>query len=109
MHLNCSLEIPAFMSVESAFRRFVLVLVGHCLFLTIPGFAQEKESEPAPSDQKGQQEADPLKRPLSEKQRKANEKALRQELSTELRRWLDQDVRWIITDEERAAFRQLTN
>ncbi len=58
--------------------------------------------------QKGQQE-DPLKRPLSEKQRKAQEKALRQELGKTYKKWLDEDVRWIITDEERVAFKQLSN
>jgi GWxTD domain-containing protein len=50
-----------------------------------------------------------LKRPLSEKQRKANEKSLKQELSKEYKKWLDEDVRWIITDEEMSAFKQLSN
>jgi len=55
------------------------------------------------------QEQDPLKRPLTEKQRKAQEKALKQELDKAYKRWLDQDVRWIITDEELTAFKQLSN
>jgi GWxTD domain-containing protein len=52
---------------------------------------------------------DPLKRPIPEKQRKANAKALKIELSKTYRKWLDEDVRWIITDEERSAFMQLSN
>src|SRR5205807_7179286 len=73
-------------------------------------FAQERKSnssEQATSSE--QQEADPLKRPLSEKQKKANAKALRQELGKTYKKWLDEDVRWIITDEERQAFKQLSN
>jgi GWxTD domain-containing protein len=54
-------------------------------------------------------QVDPLKRPVSEKQRKANAKALRIELGKTYRKWLDEDVRWIITDEERSAFMQLSN
>jgi GWxTD domain-containing protein len=95
------------MSSESAFRRFILLLVGLSLILTGAVWAQQ--SAPPPAADPKAQEQDPLKRPLNEKQRKANEKALKQELSKELKGWLEQDVRWIITDEERAAFRMLTN
>jgi GWxTD domain-containing protein len=52
---------------------------------------------------------DPLKRAIPEKQRKANAKALKIELSKTYRKWLDEDVRWIITDQERSAFMQLSN
>ncbi|MGA7139901.1 MAG: GWxTD domain-containing protein [Terriglobales bacterium] len=67
--------------------------------------AQDKDT------QKGSDasQVDPLKRPIPEKQRKANAKALKIELSKTYRKWLDEDVRWIITDEERSAFMQLSN
>src|SRR5215469_8204857 len=52
---------------------------------------------------------DPLKRPVTEKERKKNAKALKQELSKPYKKWLDEDVVYIITDEERAAFKQLSN
>jgi len=55
------------------------------------------------------QEVDPLKKPLTQKQKKKNEKALKQELRGPYKKWLDEDVAWIITDEERQAFRQLSN
>ena len=55
------------------------------------------------------QEQDPLKRTLSDKQKKANEKAFKHEVSDVYKKWLDEDVRWIITDEERTAFKQLSN
>jgi GWxTD domain-containing protein len=54
-------------------------------------------------------QVDPLKRPLSDKEKKANEKRFKQEVSGSYKKWLDEDVRWIITDEERAAFKQLSN
>jgi GWxTD domain-containing protein len=52
---------------------------------------------------------DPLKRPLDEKRKKENAKSLKRELRGEYRKWLDEDVRWIITDDERKAFMQLSN
>jgi GWxTD domain-containing protein len=52
---------------------------------------------------------DPLKRPPNEKQRQKNSKALKVELSKAYKKWLDEDVVYIITDQERAAFKQLSN
>lgn len=60
-----------------------------------------------PSAQAGQ--VDPLKRPLSDKEKKANEKRFKQEVSGSYKKWLNEDVVYIITDEERAAFKQLSN
>src|SRR5664279_299644 len=54
-------------------------------------------------------QADPLKRPLTDKQKKANAKALKQELGSTYKKWLNEDVRWIITPEEQSAFKQLSN
>ena len=56
-----------------------------------------------------QSQGDPLKRPLTEKQKKAAAKSLRQELGKTYKKWLSEDVVWIITDEERSAFMQLSN
>jgi GWxTD domain-containing protein len=52
---------------------------------------------------------DPLKRPIDEKRKKENARSLKRELRGEYKTWLDQDVRWIITDNERKAFMQLSN
>lgn len=51
---------------------------------------------------------DPRNRPLSDKEKKERQKALKDEQKI-YSKWLDEDVRWIITDEERAAFKQLSN
>ncbi len=46
-------------------------------------------------------------KPMSEKERKKKEKALKKELETPYKKWLNEDVAYIITDEERKAFKQL--
>jgi GWxTD domain-containing protein len=66
--------------------------------------AQDKDAKGSEGTQ-----TDPLKRQIPEKQRKANAKALKIELSKTYRKWLDEDVRWIITDQEKSAFMQLSN
>ncbi len=54
-------------------------------------------------------EADPLKRAPNDKQKKQQKRNLNIELSKTYKKWLNEDVVWIITDEERAAFKQLSN
>jgi GWxTD domain-containing protein len=61
------------------------------------------------SPDQASQEVDPLKKPLSEKQRAKQKRALKVELSKVYKKWLEEDVAWIITDEERQAFKQLSN
>jgi GWxTD domain-containing protein len=56
-----------------------------------------------------EEKPDPLKRRLSDTQERARKKAAIQELKGQYKTWLDQDVRWIITDEEAKAFKSLTN
>jgi GWxTD domain-containing protein len=71
-----------------------------------PSTPAVEEKGPA---EKASQETDPLKRPLTEKQRKQNSKSLKIELSKTYKKWLDEDVRWLITDEEQKAFKLLSN
>src|SRR6266853_574723 len=54
-------------------------------------------------------EIDPHKRATNEKQKKQQKRSLKIELSKTYKKWLNEDVVWIITDEERAAFKQLSN
>jgi len=58
-----------------------------------------------PDDQSG----DPLKRPLEQKHKEKNARAMKRELSDSDRGWLERDVPYIITSEERKAFMQLSN
>jgi GWxTD domain-containing protein len=53
----------------------------------------------------GQRET--IAKPLSEKEKRRREEKLRKELETPYRKWLNEDVTYIISDEERAAFKRL--
>ncbi len=52
---------------------------------------------------------DPLKRRLSAGEERDRIKNTRAELKGTYKKWLDEDVRWIITDEEAKAFKTLSN
>ena len=95
-----------------SFFRFFFALA----FLTIlvwsaksSAVAQQDKSAADQGTSNKSQETDPLKRPINEKQKKQNAKSLKIELSKQDKKWLDEDVRWIISDEERATFKQLSN
>ena len=101
--------------------RFSSLLCFFALFIGLAASASAQDAKPndstqpgadtnsAQKDQPKDQSVDPLKRPLTPKQKKENAKALKQELGKTYKKWLDEDVRWIISDEERAAFKQLSN
>jgi GWxTD domain-containing protein len=88
---------------------FLLILMGgHVLA------AQEAPSDSAQTDgvTKGPvtvEKPDPLKRPLSDKEKRDQQKALKAELKGVYKKWVDEDVRWIITDQELQAFKSLSN
>jgi len=54
-----------------------------------------------------QERQDPSARQESEKERKRREKQLRKELDTPYKKWMDEEVSYIFTDEERTAFLRL--
>ncbi|HKF48576.1 MAG TPA: GWxTD domain-containing protein [Terracidiphilus sp.] len=65
-------------------------------------------SAPAASGSQADQ-ADPLKRPRTDEEQFKARKELKGELHGAYKTWLDQDVAYIITDEERKTFRSLSN
>ena len=67
--------------------------------------AGDAAAQPAPAAQ----EVDPLKKPIDPKKKKQQEKDYRKEIKGTYKKWLDEDVVWIITDEEKQAFKQLSN
>jgi GWxTD domain-containing protein len=71
--------------------------------------AQQTSTPPDSTAQTQQDNQDPLKRQLSDKERFKQQKELHQELSDTYKKWLDEDVRWIITDQEKKAFLSLSN
>lgn len=78
------------------------------------GFAPAQETTAPPSSGVTQtkpveEKPDPTKRRLSDRERIQQQKDLRNELKGEYKKWLEQDVRWIITDTEAQAFKHLSN
>jgi len=78
--------------------------IGLALLLVIPAISQDA-SKDAKQDPPAKRET--VAKPLTEKQIKKKEAALKKELETPWKKWLNEDVIYIITDEERKAFKQL--
>src|SRR2546423_8625843 len=89
--------------------RAALPFISALIFLCLPALFGQEAAKPAKDSAQPAAATDPLKRPVTEEQKKHNDKALKQELGKVYKKWLDEDVRWIITDEERTAFKQLSN
>jgi GWxTD domain-containing protein len=91
-------------------RSFLAVALG-CGLAMVPGrsMVAQQASTPAASAKQQDQEVDPLKRERSDKEKFDSQKAVRQELKGAYKTWLNQDVVWIITDEETKAFKSLSN
>jgi GWxTD domain-containing protein len=69
----------------------------------------QASSQPSSQQSSDTQNQDPLKRQLSDKERFKQQKELKQELHGTYKKWVDEDVRWIITDQELKAFKSLSN
>ena len=52
---------------------------------------------------------DPLNRQLSDKEKFKQQKEVREELKGPYKKWVNEDVHWIITDQELKAFKSLSN
>jgi GWxTD domain-containing protein len=89
----------------------LLVAVLGCGLLSAPAFARhkDKQKDAQAASQAQDQDQNPLNRPLSDKERYKQQKELRQELKGEYKTWLNQDVAYIISDQERKAFLSLSN
>jgi GWxTD domain-containing protein len=64
-----------------------------------PGRAADKKAPP---------QRETVAKPMSEKEKRKQAEKLRKELETPYRKWLNEDVGYIITDEERAAFKRMS-
>ncbi len=96
------------MSVQ-CLTKWSLLSVLSLSLVGVSGFAQTQGGTDQKASAQAQEETDPLKRPLSDKQKRDNAKRFKREVGETYKRWLDEDVRWIITDEEREAFKALSN
>lgn len=68
--------------------------------------ADDKKDTKPPDAVSAQRET--IAKPMSDKERRRREQRLRKELETPFKKWLEEDVAYIISDEERAAFKRLS-
>jgi len=100
----------------------VCAVSGLILLAAVSGAQQDKPAEATPPAETGAKATtskdgkatdtaparETIAKPMSEKEKKKREAKLRKELEGPYRKWLNEDVAYIITDEERAAFKRLT-
>jgi len=84
-------------------RLWIPCLAVSVLFTINNSYADKKDNQPN-TDSQGRET---IAKPLSEKEKKKREAKLRKELETPYKKWLNEDVVYIITDEERQAWKRL--
>ncbi len=90
------------MKVRSVFHLFLTLSLA--LLVGLPVSAGDKDKD----KQKGKPASDEPPQ-LSEKEKKRRQRSLEKELNKPFEKWLNEDVAYIITDEERQAFKRLQN
>jgi GWxTD domain-containing protein len=89
-------------------RRCLAISLFACTLHTLNAQSQTTQPSAATPDKPAQ--TDPLQRPIPAKKQREAQKQARKEAQESLgKKWLEQDVPYIITPEERAAFKQLSN
>jgi GWxTD domain-containing protein len=83
-------------------RQFGIGCLSATLVLSVGSLAEDKKAATTPAAR------ETVAKPLSEKEKRKREEKLRKELETPYRKWLNEDVAYIITDEERAAFKRMS-
>jgi GWxTD domain-containing protein len=100
--------LPAFVSLLVWSLLFSFVWVGVSRSSVVLGVAAATFVVPLILGQSSSSSSDTtVSKPLSKKEQKRREKHLRKELEGPWKKWLNEDVTYIITDEERQAFKHL--
>lgn len=86
-------------------QTFALLCIFGALGSTL-SYAADKKKADAQAVSSGQRET--IAKPMTAKEQKKRDDKLRKELETPYRNWLNVDVTYIITDEERQAFKRFT-
>jgi GWxTD domain-containing protein len=76
-------------------------------FCAIIGLVVGSRAADDKANQDKGQKKETVAKPMTDKQKRKAEDRLRKELSSPYAKWLDEEVRWIISDEERTAFKRL--
>jgi GWxTD domain-containing protein len=88
----------------------LFVTCGSVAFLALTSVVGVAIAQSGQSDQKTSPDSvqkDTVAKPMTEKQRKKQEKKLQKELETPYKKWLNEDVGYIISDEEKQAWKRL--
>ena len=88
---------------------FLMILVGGRFAIAQEGANDSSQPDGVTKGPVTVEKPDPLKRPLGDKEKREQQKALKAELKGVYKKWVDEDVRWIITDQELQAFKSLSN
>jgi GWxTD domain-containing protein len=84
------------------------VLLAFCAILAlVVGSRAADDQDKKPGQDKNKQKKETVAKPMTEKQKRQAEDRLRKELASPYNKWMDEEVRWIISDEERTAFKRL--
>ena len=86
------------------YSRFRPLFIAFIVLVSGGVLAQGQGSSPSVPQSQQDQTQDPLKRPITKEQQS---KATLEKEAKYYKRWLNEDVRWIITDEEMSAFKKL--
>jgi GWxTD domain-containing protein len=90
------------MKLSAAFRSPLLVGITAASLITSSLPAQNKKASSSSSS-----DSETIAKPLTKKQIERKQKALEKELMGPWRKWMSEDVLYIITDEEKQAFKRL--
>ena len=91
---------------------FALAALSAVLLSPVHIYAQDSQAPASDGVEKApptEEKPDPLKRRLTDKEKIQQQKAIKGELHGVYKKWVDEDVHWIITDQELAAFKSLSN
>ena len=99
--------VSSYSRFHSLFLLFTLVVSG-CFLVQAQEDNPQAKKQAKPDSAQGQAQADGQQDPLKRARRKDDKAAQIEKLGGVYKKWLDEDVRWIITDEELSAFKKLT-
>src|SRR5579872_6928565 len=93
--------------MKGAKRRWPMKFRFLVFSLTLSSFILSGFADDTSTKKKQSSNGETVSKPLTDKQKKKKEAQLRKELETPYKKWLNEDVAYIITDEERTAFKRL--
>ncbi|HWF04564.1 MAG TPA: GWxTD domain-containing protein, partial [Candidatus Angelobacter sp.] len=95
------------MKYSSAFQASLIIGIGAAVLTIAAQAPQGQAPAAASSSSSSSSNGETIAKPLTKKQIAKKQKALEKELAGPWKKWMSEDVTYIITDEERQAFKRL--